>query len=159
MTKTTNKNITKQIKRKAAALKEEEEDEQLIQVVEHKIYKPKVSIKFADTEAPSFEIEFLKTYRMFEQAWDAGVKKLIKLTENHMKTKPNIRLVVGFNYQVVKIVTNADYPNPDTVEEEEVKSGVCSTTIIEIYNIESVKPTLLNLKANLEFAFNKSPEQ
>jgi len=96
MTKTTNKNITKQIKRKAVALKEEEEDEQLIQVVEHKIYKPKVSIKFADTEAPSFEIECLKTYRMFEQAWDAGVKKLIKLTEHHMKTKPNIRLVVDF---------------------------------------------------------------
>ena len=96
---------------------------------------------------------------MFEEAWNGGVKKLIKLTENHMKTKPNIRLVVGFKYQVVKIVINADNPDPDTVEEEEeIKPGVCSTTIVELYNIESVKPTILNLKANLEFAFNRSFE-
>ena len=49
MNQTTNKNITKQIKRKAVALKEEEEEKQLIKVIEHAIYKPKVSIQFADT--------------------------------------------------------------------------------------------------------------
>ena len=73
---TTNKNVTKQIKRKAVSMKEEEEEKQIIRVVEHKIYKPKVKIQFADTEAPSFEIEFLKRYRVFEEAWDAGAKKL-----------------------------------------------------------------------------------
>ena len=128
MNQTTTKNITKQIKRKAVALKEEEEEKQSIRVVENKIYKPKVKVQLGDTEAPSFEIEFLRTYRMFEEAWDAGAKKLIKLTENHMKTKPNIRLVVGLKQQVFKIVINEDNPNTDTVEEEEeVKSGVCST--------------------------------
>ena len=150
MNQTTTNTITKQIKLKAVALKEEAEEKQLIKVVEHKIYKPKVSIQFADTEAPSFEIEFLKRYRVFEEAWDAGVKKLTNLTENHMKTKPNIRIVIGLNYQVVKIVINADNPDPDIVEaEEEVRSGICATKIVEIYNIESVKPTLSNLKANL----------
>ena len=141
-------------------MEEDEEDKQLIRVVENKIYKPKVKIQFADTEAPSFEIEFLKRYRVFEEAWDAGVKKLTKLIENHMKTKPTIRIVVGLKYQVMKLVINADNPNSDTVEqEEEVRAGICSTKIVEIYNIESVKPTLSNLKANLEFAFNKSLEK
>ena len=113
-------------------MEEDEEDKQIIRVVEHNIHQPKVSIHFADTEAPSFEIEFLRTYRMFEEAWDGGVKKLIKLTESHMKTKPDIRVVVGFKHQVVKKPINADNPGPDTVEEEEeeIKSGVCSTQIL-----------------------------
>ena len=97
---------------------------------------------------------------MFEEAWDAGVKKLNKLTENTMKTKPNLRLVVGLNYQVVNVVINTDNPDPDTVEqEEEVRSGICSTKIVELYNIDSVKPTISNLKANLEFTFNTSLEK
>ena len=137
MNQTTNKNVTKHIKRQRAAMEEDEEDKQLIRVVETKIQKPKVKIQFDDTEAPSFESEFLKRYRIFEEAWDAGIKKLTKLIENHMKTKPNIRIVVGLNYQVVKIVSNTDNPDPDTVEhEEEVRAGVCSTKIVEIYNIE-----------------------
>ena len=102
MSQTTHKNRTTHIKRTAVARTEEEEEKQLIKVVEYNIHKPKVSITFADTEAPIFEIEFLKTYRTCEEAWDAGVNKLIKRFENHMKTKPNIRLVVGFKYQIVK---------------------------------------------------------
>ena len=95
MNQTAKKDVTKHIKRQRAAMQEDEEDKQRIRVVENKIYKPKVKIQFADTEAPSFEIEFLKTYRVFEEAWDAGAKKPTTLNENHMKTKPNIRLVVG----------------------------------------------------------------
>ena len=77
-----------------------------------------------------------------------------------MKTKPNIRIVVGLKYLVIKHTTNSDNPDPDTVEAvEEVRSGICSTKIVEIYNIESVKPTISKLKANLEFAFNKSLEK
>jgi len=156
MNQTTTNTLTKQIKRQSVALNEEEYEKQLTHFVEHNIYKPKVSINFADTEAPRFEIEFLKTYRMFEEAWDVGVKKLIKLTGYHMK-KPNIRLVGNLTYTLVKIVINTDNPNPDTVEEEEeVRSEICSTKIVEIHNIESVKPTILNLKSNLEFAFHKS---
>ena len=40
MNQSTNKNVSKQIKRKAVAMKEEEEERQLIRVVETKIYKP-----------------------------------------------------------------------------------------------------------------------
>ncbi len=60
MTQTEKKTATKQVKRKAAAVKEEEEYQKLIKVIEKKIFKPKVSIKHGDTEAPSFEIEFIK---------------------------------------------------------------------------------------------------
>ena len=63
--------------------------------------KPKINIKFPETEDPSFEIEFVKKYRIFDEAFDAGVRRLIKLIEKHMKTKPNIRLSIGFKYSVI----------------------------------------------------------
>ncbi len=72
MTQTEKKTATKQVKRKAAAVKEEEEEQKLIKVIEKKIFKPKVSIKHGETEAPSFEIEFIKKYRIFDEAFDAG---------------------------------------------------------------------------------------
>ena len=156
----TNKNVTKQLKQQTKKMKEDEEERQIIKVIDRKISKPKVQIKYGETEAPTFEIEFIKVYKEFKEAWGAGVRRLIKLTENHLKTKPNIRLVVGVSYQVSKMVINADNDDPDTVEEvEEIKVGICSTKLVEIYNIESVKPTITNLKSNLEFAFNKSLEK
>ena len=42
MNQTTKKDVPKHIKRRRAAMQEDEEDKQLIRVVEHKIYKPKV---------------------------------------------------------------------------------------------------------------------
>ena len=84
MHQATKKDVTTHIKRQRTAMKEDEEDREIIRVVDNKIYKPKVKIQFGETEAPSFDIEFLRTYRMFEESGDGGVKKLIKLTENHM---------------------------------------------------------------------------
>ena len=49
MNQTTKKDVTKHSKRQRAAMKEDEEDRETIRVVEHKIYKPKVKIQFADT--------------------------------------------------------------------------------------------------------------
>ncbi len=45
-----------QVKRKAAAVKEEEAAQKIIKVVERQVFKPRVNIKHSDTEAPSFEI-------------------------------------------------------------------------------------------------------
>ena len=144
MSQTAKKDAKKQVKRKAVALKEEEEEQKIITVVERKIFKPKVNIKHGDTEAPSFEIEFVKKYRIFDEAFDAGVKRLIKLTENHMKTKPNIKLSIGFKYSVIKIAIDADAPSFEEVTEVTTtgKQGICSTKLVEIYNVESVKPTI-----------------
>ncbi len=134
MTQTEKKTATKQVKRKAAAVKEEEEEQKLIKVIEKKIFKPKVSIKHGETEAPSFEIEFIKKYRIFDEAFDAGYKRLIRLTENHMKTKPNIRLSIGFKYSVVKIEIDADGPSFEEVIEitTQGKHGICSTKLVDI---------------------------
>ncbi len=58
-----------------------------------------------------------KKHRIFDEAFDAGVKKLIKLTENHMNKKPNIRLSIGFKYTVIKIEIDADAPAFEEVTE------------------------------------------
>ena len=69
----------------------------------------------------------------------------------------NLRLNIGVKHQVIKTVMNADGPDPDEVDEDitDVKRGVCSTNPVEIDNIESVKPTSLMLKENLDFAFRR----
>ena len=68
-----------------------------------------------------------------------------------MKTKPNIRLSIGFKYSVVKIEIDADGPVFEEVTEitTQGKQGICSMKLVEIYNVESVKPTVRNLKGNL----------
>ena len=75
-----------------------------------------------------------------------------------MKTKPNIRLSIGFKYSVVKIEIDPNGPSFEEVIEiiTEGKQGICSTKLVEIYNVESVKPTIRTLKGNLEAAFRKS---
>ena len=75
-----------------------------------------------------------------------------------MKTKPNIMLSIGFKYTAIKIEIDPDAPSFEEVAEITTTSsnGICSTKLVEIYNVESVKPTILNLKGNLEDAFRKS---
>ena len=75
-----------------------------------------------------------------------------------MKTKPDIRVSIGFKYSVIQIEIDPDGPSFEEVIETTTtgRTGVCSTKLVEIYHVESVKPTILNLKGNLEAAFRKS---
>ncbi len=84
--------------------------------------------------------------------------RLIILTEKHRRTKPNIKLNIGFKYTVVKIEVDADAPTFEEVTDvtTQGKQGICSTFFVEIYSVESVKPTIRNIKGNLESAFRKS---
>ena len=76
-----------------------------------------------------------------------------------MKTKPNIILSIWFKYTVIKQEVDADAPAFEEITEittEGKKKGICSTKLVEIYKAESVKPTIINSKANLESSFIKS---
>ena len=121
--------ITKQVSNKtakAAAKREtkyqaeKEEMDKTVRGVERVVLKPKLKTKDKGTEAPTYEVEFVKDYRNFEEALEAGVKKLIKLTEEHMKAKPNIKFSLGASYQIKKMQINPNNEDADTVEEVEV---------------------------------------
>ena len=76
--------------------------------VEREVCRPKLKTKHGDTEAPTYEVEFVKDYRNFIEAWEAGVKKLIQMTEAHMNKAPNIKLSLGCTFQVQKGRIDAD---------------------------------------------------
>ena len=75
-----------------------------------------------------------------------------------MKTKPNIKLTLGCSFQVVNTKIKADNEDPDTVEEEvvDVQRTIYETKPVQLYNAESVKPTIKNLKAQMQNGFNKA---
>ena len=87
-------------KRETKYQAEKEAMDKVIRGVERVVNKPKLNTKDGDTEAPTYEVEFIKDYFAFGEAWEAGVKKLIKLTEAHMKTKPDIKVSIGCTFQV-----------------------------------------------------------
>ena len=60
MNQTTKKTTKQQVKRKAVALKEEEEEHKLIKVMERKIFKPKVNIKMARQKPQALKSNSLK---------------------------------------------------------------------------------------------------
>ena len=69
-------------KRQTKNQKETEEMDQLVRGVEREVFRPKTKITHGETEAPTYEVEFLRDYRNIEEAWNAGVKKIIKMTES-----------------------------------------------------------------------------
>ncbi len=100
------------------------------------------------TEAPSYEVQFKKDFKRLEEAWKAGVKRIIAMTELHMKNKPNIKIKVGFTYQVIKTELGLDgsFDEMEVRQLGKPKPGACKTRQIELYNIESIKPAMLALK-------------
>ena len=76
------------------------------------------------------------------EAWEAGEKKLIRMTAAHMKNKPSIKLSLGCRFQVVKSRFNAENDDPDSVEvlEETPVQKRFIVKNVQIYNIETVKP-------------------
>ncbi len=81
---------------------EKEKMDKEVRGIEKVIFKPKLKTTNGKTEAPTYEVEFVRDYKNIMEAWNAGEKKLIQLTEAHMKTKPNIKLALGCTFQVQK---------------------------------------------------------
>ena len=105
------------VKRDAKYQVEKEEMDKVVRGVENRVFKPRVNTINGGTAAPTYEVEFRRDYRNIMEAWEAGEKKLIQMTEAHMKNKPNIRLALGCRFQVNKVSIDAENDDPNTVEE------------------------------------------
>jgi hypothetical protein len=107
----------KQVKREERNRVEKEETDRVIKTVEREVFRPRLITRKQETEAPSYEVEFKKDYFNASEAWEAGNKALIRMIEKHMEKKPNIKIYLGYKYQVTKITIDANGPDPDEVEQ------------------------------------------
>ncbi len=150
-----------QAKRETKLQAEKEEMDKVVRGVkrvERVATKPKTRTKDKGTEAPTYEVEFIKDYYVFGAAWEAGNKKLIKMIEEHMKTKPNIKLTLGAAFQIQRKDANTDNDDPFSVQEEILEEMKTEFEIkdVQLYNIESVKPTILNLQSQMQNGFDSA---
>ena len=80
-------------------------------------------------------------------AWAAGSKLLIKAVSAHLtKKQPNLKLFIGIEYTVIKQTVDYEDQDPDEIILKEVgkpKPMMAKTNPVHVYNLESVKPTIL----------------
>ena len=107
-----NKSAKTKVKRDAKYQVEKDKMDKEVRGVENKVFKPRLKTTRGGTEAPTYEVELLRDYRNIMEAWEAGEKKLIQMTEAHMKNNPNIRLALGCKFQACKARTDADNDDP-----------------------------------------------
>jgi hypothetical protein len=125
-----------------------------------KLIEHKTKLKSGETEAPSAEVVFVRKVIDFNEAWRAAERPLIKAVENTMRAKqPNIKLVIGIEYLVIRQTRDYEDRDPEEVIMKtagDPKAGVATTKALNIYNVESVKPSVRNLRKEMESKFNAS---
>ena len=124
----------KQGKREERERVEKVETDKAIKTVEREVYRPRLITRKQETEAPSYEVEFKKDYYNASEAWEAGNRALSKMIEKHMANKPNIKIYIGFKYQVTKISIDVNGDDPEAAEEVKgpTKKGICMTKSVNI---------------------------
>jgi hypothetical protein len=141
-------------------------DEKLAEIVsrvDKKVHKPGIRTKNWESEAPSTEIKFKRKYKDFNDAWKEGSKLLIQAVSAHLsKKQPNLKPFIRIQYTVVKQTIDYEDQDPDDIILKEVgkpKPMVAKTKPVHVYKLESVKPTILGLRADLEKKFWSSMEK
>jgi hypothetical protein len=123
-------------KAEAVKISKEIKNDSELEVVK-KNSKPMVRVKNKTSELPTFEVMFRKEYTVFAAAWRAAVNRLIKLAEEKIKDKKNIKIVVGIEFVITK---------PDTDD-----MTIHAHTFPEsVYSEESVKDIIKGKKEDLE---------
>jgi hypothetical protein len=120
---------------------------ELVEKVDKEIHKPGIKTRSWESEAPSTEIKFKQDYNDFNDAWKAGSKLLIKAVSAHFtKKQPNMKLFIGIEHTVVKQSIDYEDQDPDEIRLKEVgkpKPMAAKTKPVNVYNLESVNPTIL----------------
>jgi hypothetical protein len=127
-------------KQQAKVIKQEEAEEKLT-ITEKNLSRYIVRVKNKKSELPTFELDFKNEYTDFNAAWKSGVLRLIKLAENRLEEKPNIKIVVGVEVIIIK-------PGQ---EEEDKEATIHAHTMPEsVYSKEGAAPMIRSKKADLQ---------
>ena len=98
-----------------------------------------IKIKNRNSELPTFELKFKKIHTTFEAAWKDGVARLVKIAEDKIREKQNLKLVVGVECLIVK-------PR----EDEETEKTIHAHTMPEsVYSEDAVDKFIRSKKGDL----------
>ena len=61
-----------------------------------------IKLKNKDTELPTLEVELKDDHTTFNTAWAAAYKKLIRMAEQALEVKRNIKIVIGIDVVIKK---------------------------------------------------------
>jgi hypothetical protein len=125
-----------------------------IKKVDKQIHKPHVERTHWETAAPSSKVVLKRGFKDFGDAWRAAYKLLVKSVETHLTSKhPNLKLMIGIEYTVIKHAIDYEDQDPDEIRLKpitEPKTMHAQTKAVNTYNVASVSPSILNLKAELK---------
>ena len=128
-----------------------------MRVVDRQVHRPTIKTKNWESEAPTSEVQFVRDYEGFNEAWRAGYKHLINAIQQHLtKKQPNLKLYIGMQYTVIKQAIDYEHQDPDEVNLVQVgapKVMNATTKPINVYSEASVKPIILSLRNELERIF------
>ena len=113
--------------------KVESDDE--VQITRRETSKDIVKVKHKRSELPTFELQFANVCKHFGDAWNAGVNKLIKIVVDRLKTKTNIKIVVG-------VVVDIVLPISDKTDEVETRTLRIHTTPDPACSEDGVAPII-----------------
>ena len=141
------KQVTLQIAKKTAQREENKQVvDELVRVVDRQVHRATIKTKNWESEAPTSEVQFVRAYKGFNEAWRAGYKHLINAVEQHLtKKQPNLKLYIGMQYTVIKQAIDHEDPDPDDVIMVHVgvpKVMYAKTKSVNVYNKDSVKPII-----------------
>ena len=146
-------------KREATMVAHKKVENDLVRVVDRAVHRPTIKTKNWESESPTTEVQFVRDYKNFNAAWNAGYKRLISVVEQHLtKKQPNLKLYIGMQYTVIKQEIDHEDEDPEDVYMMPVgdpKVMTVRTKPLNIYNEASVKPIILSLRAELERKFLK----
>ena len=135
------------------------EIEVAVKKLDKKIHRPHVHTTHWETAAPSSKVVLKRDFRNFDDAWRAAFKLLVKIVETHLTSKHNnLKLMLGIEYTVFKQAIDYEDEDPDEVRMKPVtepKIVFARTKAVNVYNLASVKPTIQNLRSELEKKFHE----
>ena len=129
----------------------------MVKKVDKTIHRPHIHTTHWETAAPSSKVVLKRDFKDFGDAWRASFKLLVKIVETHLTEKHNnLKVMLGVEYTVFKQSIDYEDQDPDEISMKQVsepKIVFARTKAVSIYNIASVKPTILNLRTELEKKF------
>ena len=144
-------------KREATKEAQKIKEDDFVRVADRTVHRPTIKTRNWESEAPSTEIQFVRDYKNFDAAWNAGYKRLIQAVEQHLtKKQPNLKLYIGMQYTVIKQAIDYEDQDPEEVNMRQVgepKVMNARTKPINVYNEAGVKPIILSLRKELERIF------
>lgn len=129
---------SKQAEKQAELNKEEQQNPTTVKKTTYS--KHKVAVKGKRSELPTFEVVFGSLKATFSEAWKSAIKTIIKLAEDKIVEKQNIKIVVGATFTIAR-----------QIQEEEQELVIHAHTMPQAaYSEEGVSTVIKGMRTELD---------